>query len=307
MASNKQNLVVPVTAGRSPAAGLAAPQTADGFFTDFYLYLMTISWLSLLLQIAATFFVANGIYALGYFFAGGIENAHSFADVYFFSVETMSTIGYGKMAPNSLISNILVSFEALTGLLGFALVTGLIFAKFSRPTARVRFSRYAVVSRRDGVPSLMFRMANVRANQIVEATIHVVFARLETTAEGENVRRFYDLDLVRNRNAIFAYSWTATHQILPGSPLYGMAPEGLAASTAWIVVSLMGLDETLSQTVHARHYYGDEDIRLGARLSDIMVRLPNGSFALDFAKFDDIEPAPLPSWDSAAANMIAEP
>jgi inward rectifier potassium channel len=112
---------------------------------------------------------------------------------------------------------------------------------------------------------------------------------------------------VRNRNAIFAYSWTATHQILPGSPLYGMAPEGLAASTAWIVVSLMGLDETLSQTVHARHYYDDADIRFGARLSDIMVRLPDASFALDFAKFDDIEPAPLPSWDSVAANMIAEP
>jgi inward rectifier potassium channel len=305
MASNKQNLVVPVTAGRSPR--IAEEQKSDGFFTDFYLYLMTCSWPSLLLQIAATFFVANGIYAICYFLAGGIENAHSFADVYFFSVETMSTIGYGKMAPNSLISNILVSFEALTGLLGFALVTGLIFAKFSRPTARVRFSSYAVVARRDGVPSLMFRMANVRANQIVEATIHVVFARLETTAEGENVRRFYDLDLVRNRNAIFAYSWTATHQILPGSPLYGMASEGLAASTAWIVVSVMGVDETLWQTVHARHYYSDEDIRLGARLSDIMVRLPDGSFALDFAKFDDIEPAPLPSWDSAAANMIAEP
>jgi len=305
MASNKQSLVVPVTAGRSPR--IAEEQNSDGLFTDFYLYLMTISWPALLLQIAATFFVANGIYAIGYFLAGGIENAHSFADVYFFSVETMSTIGYGKMAPNSLISNILVSFEALTGLLGFALVTGLIFAKFSRPTARVRFSRYAVIARRDGVPSLMFRMANVRANQIVEATIHVVFARLETTAAGENVRRFYDLDLVRSRNAIFAYSWTATHQILPGSPLYGMAPEGLAASTAWIVVSLMGLDETLSQTVHARHYYGDEDIRFGARLSDIMVRLPDASFALDFAKFDDIEPAPLPSWDSVAANMIAEP
>ena len=306
MASNKQSLVVPVTAGRSPRL-LEHAERSDGYFTDFYLYLMTISWPSLLFQIAATFFVANGIYALGYFLAGGIENAHSFGDVYFFSVETMSTIGYGKMAPIGLVANILVSFEALTGLLGFALVTGLIFAKFSRPTARVRFSRYAVVSRRDGVPSLMFRMANVRANQIVEAQIHVVFARIETTVEGESVRRFYDLDLVRNRNAIFAYSWTATHQILPGSPLFGATPESLAASTSWIVVSLTGLDETLSQTVHARQYYADEDIRLGARLADIMLRLDDGSFALDFAKFDHIEPAPLPSWDNAMAHLIAEP
>ncbi len=305
MASNKQNLVIPVTAGRSPR--VAEQQNPDGVFTDFYLYWMTCSWPLLLLQIAGAFFFANGLYAIGYFLAGGIENAHSFADVYFFSVETMSTIGYGKMAPNGLIANILVSFEALTGLLAFALVTGLIFAKFSRPTARVRFSRYAVISRRDGVPSLMFRMANVRANQIVEAQIHLVFSRIEMTSEGEEIRRFYDLDLVRYRNAIFAYSWTATHPILPGSPLYGATPESLAASTSWIVVSLTGLDETLSQTIHARHYYGDEDIRLGARLTDIMSRLPDGSFALDFAKFDDIEPASLPSWDAAVAKMIEEP
>jgi len=306
--TSKMQSLVPVTTGRSPRfAEAQSNNNEDGFFTDFYIYLMTCSWRLLLMLIAGAFFIANGTFAIAYFLDGGIENAHSFADTYFFSVETMATVGYGKMAPVTFIAHALMSFEALTGLLGFALVTGLIFAKFSRPTARVRFSRYAVISRRDGVPSLMFRMANVRANRIVEAQIHVVFARQEKTIEGEEVRRFYDLDLVRDRNAIFIYSWTATHQIVPGSPLYGATPETLAESTASVVVSLTGLDETLSQTVHARMYYGSEDIRLGASMADIMVRLPDGNVALDFAKFDDIEPAPLPSWDPAVAKLITEP
>jgi inward rectifier potassium channel len=304
MASKTQDKVVPLIAGRSRR--IAEQQNPSGVFTDFYLYLLSSSWPLLLLQIAATFFFANALFAIGYYSNGGIENAHSFGDAYFFSVETMATIGYGKLVPVSLFANLLMSVEALTGMLGIALVTGLIFAKFSRPTARVRFSFYAVISPRDGVPSLMFRMANVRANQIVEAQIHLVLTRLETTTEGEEVRRFYDLELTRNHNPIFAYSWTAVHPILPGSPLFGATPETLARSNAWMLVSLTGLDETFSQTVHARMYYGNEDILWGARLTDILVRVPDGSFVMDFAKFDSVEPAPLPAWDPAAQKAFAE-
>ena len=297
MASKIQTQMVPVTAGRSPR--IAKIQNADGIFTDLYLYLVSCPWPLLLMLVAGVFFASNAGFALAYLIDGGIENARprSFADVYFFSVETMATIGYGKMTPVTFVAHLLMSVEALCGLLGFAVVTGLVFAKFSRPTARVRFSNYAVISRRDGVPSLMFRMVNVRANQIVEAQMHVVFARLERTAEGEEVRRFYDLELVRSRNAIFAFSWTAVHPIGPGSPLYGASPQSLAEATAWVVVSVTGLDETLSQTVHARMFYGHEDIRWGARLVDIMVRTADGGFALDMSKFDDIEPVELPLWD----------
>jgi inward rectifier potassium channel len=218
----------------------------------------------------------------------------------------MATIGYGKMTPVTLLAHLLVSIEALCGLLGFAVVTGLIFAKFSRPSARVRFSQYAVVAPRDGVPSLMFRIVNVRANQIVEAQLHVVFARLERTLEGEEIRRFYDLELTRNRNAIFAFSWTAVHPIVPGSPLYGESPQSLTESMAWLVVSLTGLDETLSQTVHSRIYYGDQEIRWGARLADIMLRMADGSYAIDMGKFDDIEPVSLPGWDTGPARAALE-
>jgi inward rectifier potassium channel len=270
---------------------------SERYFDDFYHHMLTSSWLLLLLQIAGVFVVANAVFSLGYYVDGGVENAHSFADVFFFSVETMATVGYGKMAPVSVVAHLLMSLEALTGLIGFALVTGLIFAKFSRPTARVRFSRFAVVSRRDGVPSLMFRMANVRANQIVEAQIHVVFSRQERTLEGEEVRRFYDLELARYRNAIFGYSWTAIHPILSGSPFYGATPGSLAASDAAIVVSLTGIDETFSQTVYARNYYSPEEIVWGARMVDITSRAADGNIFLDFSRFDEIAPAELPLWE----------
>ena len=305
MTRKTQSNLVPVTAGPTP---LIARLDGGGRTTDFYHHMMTSSWPLLLLQIAAVFFLANAVFALGYLLDGGIENARpgSFSDVYFFSVETMATIGYGKMSPVTFFAHLLMSFEALTGLMGVALVTGLIFAKFSRPSARVRFSNLAVVSLRDGVLSLMFRLANVRANQIVEAQIHVVFSRMETTAEGDQMRRFSDLPLVRDRNAIFAYSWTVTHPIVPGSPLYGATAESLKASRAWIVASVTGLDDVFSQTVYARMYYGNEQIVWGARLSDIMVLTPDGGFAIDFDKFDDVEPAALPPWNASAAEM-AEP
>ena len=306
MASNTHNQLVPITTGRSPRA--AHTPGSDGLFADLYIYLVRCSWPTLLFLAASAFFLSNAVFALAYLINGGIENARpgSFSDVYFFSVETMATIGYGKMAPVSFLAHLMMSFEALTGLLGFAVVTGLVFAKFSRPSARVRFSKYAVIAIRDGVPSLMFRMVNERANQIVEAQMHASMARMERTLEGESVRRFYDLELQRSRNTIFSFSWTAVHPIVPGSPFYGASPQSLTESLAWVVVSLTGLDETLSQTVHARQYYGDEDILWGARLADILVRMPDGGFALDMSKYDEVEPAHLPPWETASVHMVTE-
>jgi len=262
----------------------------DGYFDDFYHQLMTSSWPRLLLEVIAAFIVVNGLFAVGYLIVGGIDHAHpgSFDDAFFFSVQTMATIGYGTMAPASLLANLLTSAEALTGLLALAVVTGLVFSKFSRPTARVRFTRNAVISVRDGVPSLMFRMANVRANEIVDAQVHVVLARQENTLEGEQVRRFYDLDLTRYRNAIFDYTWTAVHPIDLKSPLYGATAESLSAAEGFIVVSLTGIDETFSQTVYARYYYDAEDIIWGSRLADITKRTPEGEVLLDFTRYDEV-------------------
>jgi inward rectifier potassium channel len=297
MASHLKSPASPTTKESAPARSF---EDGERYFSDVYHHLLTSSWPSLLLQIAGAFTAINALFALGYFLDGGVQNARpgSFGDVFFFSVETMATIGYGQMSPDTLFSHVLMSIEALTGLIGLALVTGLIFAKFSRPTARVRFSRLAVISKRDGVPSLMFRMANVRSNQIVEAQIHVVLARQEFTMEGEEVRRFHDLALSRHRNAIFAYSWTAIHPIGLDSPLFGATPESLAASRTGVIVSLTGIDETFAQTIYARYSYDARDIVWGARLADIATHTPEGDFALDMSKFDQIVPAELSPWDS---------
>jgi len=171
-------------------------------------------------------------------------------------------------------------------------MTGLVFAKFSLPSARVRFSRYVVVSRRDGVPSLMFRMANLRESRILEAQIHLTFSRIELTAEGERLRRFYDLRLQRERSALFTLSWTAVHQILPDSPLSGETPESLRDSGVMIVVSLTGLEETFSQTITARQYYGARDILWGKRLADITGFRGDQTPVLDYSRFDEVVDAP---------------
>jgi inward rectifier potassium channel len=276
----------------SPSASLTIVGRPSPF-EDFYHYLMAARWPAVIAIIAGSFGIVNLIFALGYYLGGGIQNARSdsFADMFFFSVQTMATIGYGRLVPISVMANVLVSIEAFSGLLGLAMVTGIVFAKFSRPTARVRFSRYAVVTMRDGVKSLMFRMANLRSNQIVEAEIHFALSWRDRTPEGEAVRRFTDLELTRRRHPLFFLSWTAIHPIDERSPLYADTPETLAARGAQLVVSLTGLDETFSQTIHARHSYGASDIRFGARMVDIMAYRGDGSLVIDYGQFDEIEPA----------------
>jgi inward rectifier potassium channel len=255
---------------------------------DLYHQMLSTSWATLLSMIVLAYLAVNCAFALLYF-AGGkcIENARpgSFSDVFFFSVQTLGTIGYGKMVPMTLYANVLVTVEVLTGLLGFALATGLFFSKFARPTARVLFSKVMVVGPRDGVPHLMFRMANERANQIVEASVRLSIMQTETTKEGETLRRLHDLKLVRADTPIFAMTWTAMHTIEPGSPLYGKTLEQLRAVNMEFVVSMMGTDETFSQTVHARYGYNLDDVVWGARLADIFITTPEGARAVDYRQF----------------------
>src|SRR2546429_5906163 len=242
---------------------------------DLYHLLLTSSWPRLLGLAAIAYAAASALFALGYLIEpDAIENARpgSFADAFFFSVQTMATIGYGRMVPRTFLANSLVTLETLTGLLALAMITGLVFAKFSRPTARVLFSRVAVIGRRDGVRAFMFRMANERGNNIVEAQVHVALARQEVTAEGESVRRFYDLELVRRLNPIFPNTWTVVHPITESSPLRDATPASLEADEARIVVSVVGLDESYSQTVHARPTYVPANIVWNARFVAVVSR-----------------------------------
>lgn len=257
---------------------------------DVYHLLLTMSWGWFFGVQAVAYLIFNAAFALLYLAApGSVVNARpgSFADAFFFSVQTMATIGFGVMAPATIYANVVVAVEALMGMAGFAVAAGLIFARFSLPTARVLFSRVAVVTPFNGVPTLMFRCANERRNQIFEAQVHVDFAREEVSAEGMELRRSYELELARDRNPQFSLSWTVMHPIDTESPLYGIDPDLLAGQEASIVVTLTGIDETLSQAIFARTAYRADEILWGRKFVDILSETEDGQTLVDYRRFHD--------------------
>lgn len=262
----------------------------QSYWRDPYHLLLTVPWTGFILIIAVFYVAINAAFACAYLASGGVENARpgSFWDVFFFSVQTLASIGYGAMYPSTTSAHALVTLEALTGLLGIAVVTGLAFARFSRPTARVMFSQVAVVTPHDGVPTLMFRAANQRHNQILEARMQIFMLRDETTLEGHFMRRFHNLKLMRNQTPSFTLSWTVMHAIDPHSPLYGMTPEDLKQRRVQLNVSLSGVDETVAQMIHARHSYGAEEILWNMRFVDIFSDLEDGHRHIDYTRFHDV-------------------
>lgn len=267
------------------------------YWRDPYHLLLTIPWGGFIILICIFYVVINALFALAYL-AGGdcIANAQpgSFLDVFFFSVQTLASIGYGAMYPKTTYANIIVTIEAMIGLVGIAVMTGLAFARFSRPTARVIFSRVAVITPHEGLPTFMFRTANQRRNFILEAHMRVYLMRDEVTAEGELIRRFHDLKLVRNQTPNFALSWVAMHHIDELSPLYGMTAESLSQTNTTIVISLSGIDETVSQVVHARHTYVADHIIWNSRFVDIFHHANDGHRYIDYKHFHDVLPVGIP-------------
>jgi len=276
--------------GRLNIVGMGA---WPSYWRDPYHLMLTIPWSGFLALAALGYVVANALFALAYLAGGdGIENARpgSFFDAFFFSVQTMASIGYGAMHPRTAYANVVVTIESLTGLMGLAMGTGLMFARFSQPTARVIFSSVAVITPYEGVPTLMFRAANQRRNQILEAQMRVRLMRDEVSAEGQFMRRVYDLNLVRNQNPMFSLSWTAMHPIDEQSPFYGATPESLDEAETSLVVTLSGLDETVSQTIYARHTYVSREILWNMRFVDIISKTKEGNRFVDYSRFHDVVP-----------------
>ncbi len=259
---------------------------------DLYHALLTMGWPRFVLGVGLLFLGVNMLFALAYW-AQPAAIVHSrpgsFLDAFFFSVQTMATIGYGIMYPGTFFANILMTLESLVGLFGLALATGLAYARFSRPRARIVFTRHAVVSAYYGVPTLMFRAANKRGNQILEARVEATLLRNEVSPEGHAMRRFYDLPLLRKSNPTFSYSWMIMHPITKESPLYGYDYNQLRTADAQIVVILSGLDETLSQGIHARYVYRPEDILLRHRLEDVLSKRGD-TYVVDYSRFDNVIP-----------------
>lgn len=259
---------------------------------DAYHLLLETSWGVALGLIASAFLVINALFAVGYVVTGGVANARpgSFSDAFFFSVQTMGTVGYGAMYPTTGAANVLVVAECVTGLIVTALATGIVFARFSRTTAEVIFSRTACIAPMDGVPTLSFRIGNDRSNAIFEARVTVAVIRTEKTQEGVTMYRMYDVPLVRERTAALERSFTVMHRIDEGSPLRGATKESCETAEVEIAVSVVGTDDVSLQPVYARHRYLVKDVRWGVRLADILREREDGMIELDVRKFHDTVP-----------------
>lgn len=295
MSSSAPPPVVPAPPSPEPPA--AAPRLVvlgqERVLTrDAYHWFLRVRWSVSILAIAAGFMVLNLGFALVYYTAGGIANARpgSFLDMLYFSVQTIATIGYGSMYPSTDLANVVVMLESAAGLVITALATGLVFSKFARTTARVRFSKVAVVTPIDGVPHLILRIGNQRGNTIVGAQIRAVLSRRETTAEGERYYRYYDLRLTRDYAPALSRTWTVMHPIDEESPLLDATPERLLEWDAELLVSVVGIDDVTMQQLHASHAYDVPDLKWNAKLASMISTSANGDFIVDLRKFDAHEP-----------------
>ncbi|MBU6484305.1 MAG: ATP-sensitive inward rectifier potassium channel 10 [Betaproteobacteria bacterium] len=260
---------------------------------DAYHQVLALSWPGFFLLIVLVYLATNVAFAVIYGLQpDGVANAgHGFLNRLFFSIETLSTVGYGYMYPVSVYAHVVASIEIFIGLLSLALVTGMMFARFSRPQARILFSRVAVVCSFDGAPTLMVRAANERHNTILEADVAMTLVREEITAEGERFYRQHDLPLTRHHSAAFALSWTVMHPITERSPLHGWTRERLDRAHALFAVSITGLDDVLEQSVHARAEYTAGQLLFGRRFVDVIVPADGGTI-LDLTRIHDTEPEP---------------
>jgi inward rectifier potassium channel len=273
------------------------------FFRSLNLYhlVLTVSWTRFYLFFASGYLVVNLLFAMAYFLCGegalegstALMPVERFEEGFFFSVQTLATIGYGKLSPHGNAANLLVAVEALFGLGCFALVTSLLFARFSRPEARLLFSEKAVVAPYRTGTALMFRIANARSSQLLQVEATVTLSRLETVAgdtSGQSTRRFHELPLERKRVVFFPLHWVVVHPIDDESPLKGVDAEALAKSDAEVLIYLTAFDETFSQNVHARSSYKFQEVVFGARFADMFEKRDDGVLAIDLRRLDSIEP-----------------
>ena len=259
---------------------------------DLYHALLRMPWWGTAIVIIGTYLLLNLIFAVLYLWAGGVAHARpgSMLDAFFFSVQTMGTIGYGTMFPASDAANALVVAESVISLMVTALATGLVFVRFSQTRARLVFSAKIAIGPMDGVPTLMLRVGNERRGNIVGAEFRVLFTHTTKTSEGVTLYRLEELPLVRTRAPALSRAWTVMHKILEGSPLFGYDPAKLASVDGELSLEVVGLDDTSLQPVHARHTWFAGSVAWNSRLADVLSETPDGDVVLDLHKFHDVVP-----------------
>jgi len=262
-------------------------------FQDLYHYFMTVTWPQLFATFAAFFLCFDLLFGFLYHLIPGCIanlNPPGFAGAFFFSVETLATVGYGDMHPQTLYGHVVAMIEIFIGLMSLALITGIMFARFSRPRARFLFTKNVVVRPLDGKVTLVVRAANLRHNVVQDASAQLRMLRDEITAENFHIRRVTDLPLLRSQHPMFVLGWTLMHVIDEASPLKSETAESLKKSGASFVLSMSGTDETTGQQLMSRAEYSHADIRWNATFRDILEELEDGSLRLDYRRFHDVEP-----------------
>jgi len=263
-----------------------------------YHWLLTISWPKFLAFITGSYVAINTLFAFAFLLLGTDalqSSAGSFAGqpfyrAFFFSVDTFATIGYGNIIPVGVVANTLVTIEALLNIVGVALATGVIFARFSRPSTRIIYSRNAIVAPYRNKMALEFRIANARSSQLIDVQIQAILTKIEQVG-GSAVRKFYELTLERNRVVFFPLSWTVVHPIDSESPMWGLTHADLVNGDAELLVLLIATDETVSQTVHSRSSYQAEEIVWGAKFANMFMRTEaEGIIGMNLGRIHDIEP-----------------
>ena len=260
------------------------------FWTDFSHRCMTASWPAFVGGAAMVFVAFNAFFAFFYWIGDQpIANVPggAYIDYLYFSIETLSTAGYGDMHPQTHYGHFVATVELFTGIFSMSVMTGLVFARFSRPSARLLFAENPVISDHEGVPTLMIRLANERHNIISNANARLWLFKNIVSQEGQSFRRFYELPLSRNESPALALSWTLFHVIDEASPLYGLNAEDLEANNIALVVVVSGYDVVAAQTVHARKTYDHPDIRIGHRYAEILDTTEDGRLRVDYGRFHE--------------------
>ena len=229
------------------------------------------------------------LYSLQQDSIAGSTGGHWFFDCFFFSIQTLATVGYGHMYPQTLYAHIISTIEIMTGVFLLAVMTGLIFVRFSRPIARVVFSRSIVIAPLNGRPTLMVRVGNENQHSMVEAEFRIMFSRDEPLLEGGDFRYFYVLKLHFDRLTVFPAALTLRHTIDEKSPLFGATPESLEARRVLFLVSVIGIDPVIAAPVQMQKDYTWHDVRFGERFVEIYTELEPGRLSVDYGRLHDTE------------------
>ena len=283
---------ISVRAGRTEFLKINA---ARRDWRDTYHWILSLSWPRFAAFILGVYFFLNLIFATAYALGGpciGEMMPGSFSAAFFFSVETLATVGYGHMYPATAYGHVVVTIEIIVGMFWVAVITGLIFVRFSRPTARILFSNSIVIGNFDGRPTLMFRVANLRHTSMVEARFRMIYSRDERVQEGDEIRRFYELRVYPERMISFPAALTIRHTIDDQSPLYGVTPESLEKSDSFFLASTVSIELVMAASVQSQQDYSWRDVRFGERFVDVYNELEDGRLTVDYGRLHETEPIP---------------